>query len=126
LPRSESAVSIRAVIAIISLCCWATGAVIAKDYPKSPEEVASIWPSGPNEFMRFVNTKEENNQTSSRVDLNNLNRSGAVRAFMAKAKPGWWIYVTINFGKSDYNKNDVVTKATGLKVPSCTGIIVVK
>jgi len=104
----------------------ATGAVIAKDFPKSPEDVALYWPAGPNEFIRYVNTDSDNGEISSRVDLNNLDRSGAVRAFMAKAKPGWWIYATVNFGKNAYNTKSVVTKATGLKVPSCTGIFVVK
>jgi hypothetical protein len=104
----------------------ATGAVIAANYPKSPEEVATIWPAGPNEFMRYKNSEAQNDETSSRVDLNNLYRSGAVRAFMAKAKPGWWIYVTVNFGTNAYDKYGVITKATGLKVPSATGIIVVK
>jgi hypothetical protein len=104
----------------------ATGAVLAADFPKSPEEVSSIWKSGPNDFMRYKINEDGNDQTSSRVDLNNLYRSSAVRAFMAKAKPGWWIYVTINFGMNTYDKFEVVTKATGLKVPACTGIIVVK
>lgn len=104
----------------------ATGVVLATAFPKSPDEVASIWKSGPNDFMRYKNNEEENDQTSSRVDLNNLYRSSAARAFFAKAKPGWWMYVTVNFGMNTYDKFGVVTKATGLKVPACAGIIVVK
>jgi hypothetical protein len=104
----------------------ATGAVLATAFPKSPEEIPSIWKSGPNDFMRYKNTEDDNDQTSSRVDLNNLYRSSAVRAFFAKAKPGWWMYVTVNFGMNTYNDKDVVVNATGLKVPACTGIIVAK
>jgi hypothetical protein len=104
----------------------ATGAVLAASIPKGPEEVASIWKSGPNDFMRYKNTEDDNDQTSSRVDYNNLYRSSPVRAFFAKAKPGWWMYVTVNFGMNTYNEKGVVVKATGLKAPACAGIIVAK
>jgi hypothetical protein len=104
-----------------------TGAVIAKDIPDASTDMASIWKTGPNEFVRSVaGMNQDMSQTSMRIELTDAKRNGALKKFLVSAKPGWWIYVTVNFGMNTYNTDGLVVKSSGLKVPSATGVIFIK